>query len=107
MTQTQKKILKGAGSVTTAALGAILAIFGLLLFISGCSPKIYLVDRHTVLEEEAAGEWPEFERALLEKSTSLGPVPYPKTALTEEQKRLYRILNGELGFHSSVVKKGN
>jgi len=70
----------------------------LLLGLCSCSPKIYLVDRHTVLEEEAAGEWPDFEKDLLQKSAEFGPVQYPKTPITEEQKRLYRVLNSELSF---------
>jgi hypothetical protein len=75
--------------------GIVLLASGLV----GCAPKIYLVDRHTVLEEEAAGEWPDFGEDLLEKSSDLGPVPYPKTTtVSEERRRQYQILNGELGF---------
>jgi hypothetical protein len=62
----------------------------------GCSPKIYLIDRQTVLEEEAAGEWPEFEKDLLEKSKSGNPSLLPKTTTSTQDNRSYHVLNGDL-----------
>jgi hypothetical protein len=88
---------------------AWLGFAGLLVSASSCSPKVYLVDRQTVLEEEAAGEWPEFERALLDRSVSEGPVEFPKasTAASGRRARLYNLLNGEVvGAEASALAKG-
>lgn len=64
--------------------------------LGACAPQIYVVDRHTVLEEEAAGEWPDFERNALERSTQSGPIPFRKTPAGPKKKRLYNTLNGEM-----------
>lgn len=74
-----------------AALGVSLGFWGI-----GCSPKVYLIDRHTVMEEEAAGEWPDFEKSLLETSSKMAPTPFKKTEISGDQKKLYQVLNGEL-----------
>ena len=74
--------------VAVAALGLVAEL--------GCSPKIYLVDRQTVLEDEAAGEWPEFEKEILAKAKAQGPTPFPQSQDSERKDRLYQVLNGEL-----------
>jgi hypothetical protein len=62
----------------------------------GCTPKVYVIDRQTVLEDEAAGEWPQFEKDLLPKSAARSPTPFSKTKTTAHKAKLYNILNGEL-----------
>jgi hypothetical protein len=64
--------------------------------LAACSPKFYLNDRQTVLEEEAAGEWPDFEKALLERSKATGPTPFVKTENSTKRNKLYQVLNGEM-----------
>ncbi len=76
-----------------------------LVSFTRCSPKIYLIDRQTVMEDEAAGEWPDFEKDLLDKSKALGPIPFAKTANTARKDHLYRVLNGELTYSNSTQKK--
>ena len=63
---------------------------------TACAPKIYVVDRQTVLEEEAAGEWPQFEKDLVRKSKAQGPTPFTKTPMNASRSRLYNVLNGEV-----------
>ncbi|MBI3535573.1 MAG: hypothetical protein HY072_08845 [Deltaproteobacteria bacterium] len=70
-----------------------------LLFLS-CSLKIYVPDRHTIMEDEAAGEWPDFEKEILDKSKAQGPMAFQKTEINLAKKRLYNILNGELASHA-------
>jgi hypothetical protein len=65
------------------------------LFVS-CTAKVYVQDRHTIMEEEAAGEWPQFEKELLTKSAEKGPTPFEKTRTSARKKRLYNVLNGEM-----------
>lgn len=70
--------------------------FSLNLLLGACSPKVYVIDRQTVLEEEAAGEWPEFEKSLLEQAADYQPTPFPKTAISQGRNRLYNVINGQL-----------
>jgi hypothetical protein len=72
-----------------------LVSFAIVFAVVGCAPKVYLNDRQTVLEEEAAGEWPEFEKELLEKSKSQGPTPFSKADSQSRNNHLYQVLNGE------------
>ncbi len=69
---------------------------GLALSLMACAPKIYLKDRHTVMEDEAAGEWPDFEKHLIEKSQKDSPTPIKKVEESGKKKRLYEVLQGEL-----------
>ncbi len=65
----------------------------------GCTPKVYVIDRQTVLQEEAAGEWPEFEKSLVPLVKHKDPIRFSQSPATEsdKSKRLYRVLNGEMG----------
>jgi hypothetical protein len=67
-----------------------------LMALCACAPKVYVVDRQTILEEDAAGEWPQFEKELLKKSKSAGPVPFSHVPLNASRARLYNVLNSEL-----------
>ncbi len=69
-----------------------------LIMVSACSPKIYIIDRQTVLYESAAGEWPEFEKSLLPRLKKKSPIPYSQVSASENEKnnRLFRIIDGEL-----------
>ena len=74
---------------------AALALFAALAF-NACTAKIYVQDRHTIMEEEAAGEWPDFEKEIVDKSKEEGPTALQKTDISEKKKRLYNVLNGEM-----------
>ena len=88
----KKSFHSGWDSPTFPWIGLILIAAGL----SACAPKIYLKDRHTVMEDEAAGEWPDFEKDLLEKVQSSSPAPIQKVETSSKKKRLYQVLQGEL-----------
>ena len=66
------------------------------LMLAGCAPAFYLVDRQTVLEDEAAGEWPDFEKQILGKTEARTPTAFPATAESGRKSRLFNVLNGEL-----------
>ncbi|MCX6130328.1 MAG: hypothetical protein NTX25_14850 [Proteobacteria bacterium] len=42
-------------------------------FLSGCLPDIYLIDRQTVLEMEASGDWQELDAQFHTQGLSSGP----------------------------------
>ncbi len=71
------------------------------LAATGCSPKIYVIDRQTVLEEEAAGEWPQFEKAIMQKSATGEATPFETVPVNARKRRLYNVLNGELTADAS------
>lgn len=73
----------------------LLALSTACLF-SACAPKVYVVDRQTVFEEEAAGSWPQFDKQLLEKSKAPTPTAFQTVPTNARKKRLYNTLNGEM-----------
>ena len=66
------------------------------LMLGACAPKIYVVDRQTVLEEEAAGRWPHFEQELLDHSRGKGPTAFSSVPMSTRRARLYNVLNGPI-----------
>ncbi len=70
----------------------------LSLFNLHCAPKVYIIDRQTVLQEQAAGDWPDFEESLLQSLKKKNPVPLPQTSTNDFEKNqpLYKTLNSEM-----------
>lgn len=73
----------------------------LLSSLTGCSgwlnsvvPDVYLVDRHTVMEADAAGEWPQLEQGLRQQ-LHLGPLPYAGMDENLDQQPGFQVLNAE------------
>ncbi len=58
-------------------------------------PDIYLIDRHTVMESEASGEWPQLEERFRNKALSKGPVNMAIDPSSTRKERAFRVLNGE------------
>lgn len=79
--------LGGLGLVLTA--GVVVS--------TGCVqlPDVYLIDRHTVMESEASGEWPELEQRFREAGVSKGPRRFAEDPLGGREDRALRVLNGE------------
>jgi hypothetical protein len=74
----------------------ILCVFA-LVSLSACVnlPDVYLIDRHTVMEEEASGEWPELEARFREQAVKNGPTNLAKESMEQRRERAFRVLNGE------------
>jgi len=68
-----------------------------LSLLSACVsiPDVYLVDRHTVMESEASGEWPELEQRFKKQSISKGPVNLKKEPNKRRRDTAFNMLNGE------------
>jgi len=58
-------------------------------------PDVYLIDRHTIMESESSGEWPELEKRFLDDKISAGPVPYEKDE-KQQVPKAHILLNAEL-----------
>ncbi len=63
-----------------------------LTFLVQCAPKIYVIDHHTLMQEEAAGNWPDFDVFVNRKTGALIPQPEP----SEKKKNLTRVLKAEI-----------
>ncbi len=63
--------------------------------LAGCTPNIYFIDRHTIMEEEASGEWPQVEREFGSKTPKKGVTFFTKEPMNEKKQAVYRVLNGE------------
>jgi hypothetical protein len=82
---------------------ALLAI--LLLALPACAPTVYLLDRQTVLEEEAAGEWPSLEASIQKQAKASAPTEYPTVEQSAAKRRRYSTLNAESTIESAPGKK--
>ena len=89
-----------------ASIFVYIFVFGAIV---GCAPKIYVIDRQSVFEQESAGEWPQFESELTKKSIATGPEPFAQVPLSQKKARLFKVLNGELVAQpeKSGVKKAD
>lgn len=77
----------------------ILFLISLCVFLSSCVRAIYVVESSTVLENESAGEWPDFEKTMLKKLKKEGPAFYEKGDSSLRRKRALNNINGELIRH--------
>lgn len=75
-----------------------IGVIATIMLMVGCVsvPDVYLIDRHTVMEAEASGEWPELEKRFLEKSISKGPTNLAKEPYDDRKKKAFRVLNDEM-----------
>lgn len=70
-----------------------------------CAPPLYFIDRHSVMEVEAAGEWPELDQEMMEVSKKPGVTYYEKDQNTDRKNRIYNTLNGESTSQKKTAKK--
>jgi len=89
-------------------LPRFLIIFLASLLFTGCSglvnklvPDVYLVDRHTLMEADAAGEWPELENRLMESAIKNASEPYAGIDEQLDNQAGFRALNAEYVAPSS------
>lgn len=67
----------------------------LAALLGGCVSDIYLIDRQTVLEVEASGEWPELDKKFQEASLKPGPISLEKTRDTVERRQIFSMTHGD------------
>jgi len=69
-----------------------------LTALPGCvnlAPEVTIADRHTVLEEDASGDWPALEQRLTEPLMGMGPVPLATDPeASRRRERAFNVLNG-------------
>ncbi|MBC7530765.1 MAG: hypothetical protein H7318_04240 [Oligoflexus sp.] len=77
---------------------SLLALTSTLL-LTACVPDIYLIDRQTVLELEASGQWPELDQKYKEAALKPGPAALEKTRDSIESRQIFSMT------HDDKVKK--
>lgn len=75
-------------------LSAFLLILG-SLGLTACIPDIYLIDRQTVLELEASGQWPELDQKYKDMALKAGPTPLEITRDTVENRQIFSMTHDD------------
>ena len=57
-----------------------------------CAPKVYVIDRATILEEESGGDWPSVDEAQRKKLLKTSPAALRTTEGMGQKEKLTRIL---------------
>ncbi|MBF0300006.1 MAG: hypothetical protein HQK51_14880 [Oligoflexia bacterium] len=73
-----------------------LILIFLFFILSACAPTIYFVDKESIMETEAAGNWPSFEEFTLQKTEKIGASFLAPVEEDIRTKRFNKVLNGEL-----------
>lgn len=84
----------------------LVLILPLFFALGACVPDVYLVDRHTVMEMEASGDWPQLDKVFYEHVQTAGPVPFINDPESARKKRVKNMLNGEFSAYSLVEHTG-
>jgi hypothetical protein len=70
-------------------------IFAATMFFAGCAPTVYLIDRQTVLEIEASGDWQELDQKFHQNQLTSGPLPLEKTHEKAESSSIYAMTHSD------------
>ncbi|HYX32374.1 MAG: hypothetical protein M3Q07_06305 [Pseudobdellovibrionaceae bacterium] len=63
---------------------------------TACVPDVYLIDRQTVLELEASGEWQELDQAYQKQALNPGPQPLESTSDLVETRQIFGMTHSDL-----------
>ena len=72
------------------------ALCAAALSTCACAPKIYVIEHHTILEEEAAGSWPKLEDQFRKDVKKKGATFFGHDEGKDGRKSALNIINGEL-----------
>jgi len=71
-------------------------MIGLICLLAGsCAPVIYNIDRQTVMEADASGDWPEVEKRLQKVGQKPGTTFYAKSRKQPGKDENESVLNAE------------
>ncbi len=65
------------------------------LLLSACIPDVYLIDRQTVLELEASGDWKELDQKFQAKTLSQGPIPLEETRDSIKSRQIFSMTHAD------------
>lgn len=72
-----------------------LLALGSTLFLTACVPDIYLIDRQTVLELEASGQWPELDQKYKDAALKPGPSALENTRDGIESRQIFSMTHDD------------
>ena len=72
-----------------------------ILLQTSCSPSLYLIDRQTVLELEASGDWKELDESFQKQETAAGPIPVEKTREKIERRQVFNMTHADSNSEKS------
>jgi len=72
-----------------------LACISILWCFASCTPSIYLIDRQTVLELEASGDWQELDANFHNQEVASGPLPLEKTRERIDRRQVFNITHSD------------
>ncbi len=65
------------------------------LSLTACVPDIYLIDRQTVLELEASGQWPELDQKYKDMALRSGPTALETTRDNVENRQIFSMTHDD------------
>jgi hypothetical protein len=71
----------------------------------GCSPSIHLIDRQTILEIEASGDWQELDRKFQDQEVASGPLPLEKTKTKGDRRKVFSMTHSYKNNENSKQQK--
>lgn len=76
----------------TLNVAYVITILGLL---THCTPSIHLIDRQTILDLEASGDWQELDKEFQGKGLTTGPLPSPNNRQQAARNKLFRMTHSD------------
>jgi hypothetical protein len=80
----------------------VLALTFTFVSISACAPKVYVIDRATILEEESGGTWPNVDQAQRQKLLKTSPTAQKTSDRSGQKEKLTRILEPDESVSGQV-----
>lgn len=78
-----------------------------LLMVTACAPKVYVIDRATILEEESGGDWPSVDQAKREKLLKKTPAAIKTSDRAGSKEKLTRILEPDESVNAAASPTTN
>ncbi len=72
-----------------------ICLVGFVFVCGGCAPTLYLIDRPTILEEQAAGDWHDLERETEPAVLKNKPEAFAPHLMGRGGERVLQTLPGE------------
>lgn len=83
-----------------------IALCLIALALSACSPKVYVIDRATVLEQESGGEWPDVDAALKDRLVKTSPSAVKTSEASDRKNKLTRQLEPDQSVKTPSAPAG-
>lgn len=76
-----------------------------LVLTAACAPKVYVIDRATILEEESGGEWPSIDQAQRQRLLKTSPTAQKTSDRSGSKEKLTRILEPDESVSGATTNR--